>query len=226
MGIIGSAAAAMIVGLALVAGFRSGDDEPAPAASGPAAGSDQSALAPAVTLAETVDLTDVPVTAVSAAPAEWYRLAPDLDVAWYQDQVDGARLDGVLAVPVGSDCQADNSRPGESVFVVPTGGAQTLVVMIAGDSRRQILDVVLDDGAVLVSPIEWDDTINWGVARYAIPDGAVIDRVGASPHRCRATPSPTLHRPTSSRAPPCSAPPIRVKRPTGASTPCAWATTP
>jgi hypothetical protein len=31
---------------------------------------------------------------------------------------------------------------------------------------------------VLVSPIEWNDTINWGVARYAIPEGAVIDRIG------------------------------------------------
>jgi hypothetical protein len=187
MAIIGSAAAAMIVGLVLVAGFRSGDDAPAPAASGPAA-ADQGALAPAVTLAEAGDLTDVPVTVLSAAPTEWYRLAPDLDVAWYQDQVDGGVSMVCWRSPVGSDCQADNSRPGESVFVVPSGGGQTLVVMIAGDTRSEALDVVLDDGAVLESRIEWDDAINWGVARYAIPDGAVIARVGES----AAVPSDTI----------------------------------
>lgn len=178
MGIIGSAAAAMIVGLVLVAGFRSGDDEPAPAAGPTDVSSDQGSLAPVVTLADTGDLTDVPVTVLAETPTEWYRLSPDLDVAWHQDQMNAAEPMVCWRTPVGSDCQVDNTRPGESVFVVPTGGGQTLVVMIASDTRREVLDVVLDDGAVLVSPIEWNDTINWGVARYAIPEGAVIDRVG------------------------------------------------
>ena len=47
---------------------------------------------------------------------------------------------------------------------------------------------MLDEGAVIVSPIERDDTINWGVARYAIPEGADIDRVGEP----ASTPSDTF----------------------------------
>jgi hypothetical protein len=179
MAFIGSAAAAMIVGLALVAGFRSSGVETEPAASGPGdVTTGQAALAPVVTLADTGDLTDVPITVLTDAPAEWYRLAPDLDVAWYQDQINGADSMVCWRTPLGSDCQADNTRPGESVFAVPTGGGQTLVIMIAGEVRRDTLDVVLDDGVVLVSPIEWDETINWGVARYAIPNGAAIARLG------------------------------------------------
>lgn len=179
MAIIGSVAAATIVGLLLIAGLRSSDGGPAPAATGPTdVSSDQGALAPVATLADTADVTDVPATVLADAPAEWYRLTPDLDVAWYQDQSAGADSMVCWRTPVGSDCQVDNARPGESVFVVPTGGGQTLVVMIAGDVRRDVLDVVLDDGVVLMAPIEWDETINWGVARFAIPDGATIARLG------------------------------------------------
>jgi len=73
-------------------------------------------------------------------PTEWYWLAPDLDVAWHQDQMNAAESMVCWRTPVGSDCQIDNTRPGERVFVVPTGGGQTLVVMIAGDTRPEVLD--------------------------------------------------------------------------------------
>jgi hypothetical protein len=168
MAIIGTAAAAVIAGLVVVAGVRSGDDAPA-ASQSPA----PAALEPVAALPDSPDLgDDVPATIVANEPVAWYRLAPDLAVSWYQPQGGVSML--CWRTPIGQDCVEDT---GADVFplVVPTAGDQTLVVTTGNsDVEADQLDVVLDDGTVLSAPIGRDEQISWGISRFEVPAGRSI----------------------------------------------------
>lgn len=177
-----AAGVAVLLGAAGLA-WANGNRTQPPAASSPSqtpndSPSDRAQLEPVVTLPASGDITGVPVTVLGAQPADWFRLAPDLDVAWYQDQANGAASMVCWRTPAGSDCEIDTAKPGEPVFAVPTSGGQSLVVMIGTEPRLTTLDVVLGDGTVLGAPISWNDTINWGVARFAAPDATAIERIG------------------------------------------------
>ncbi len=167
MAIIGSAAAALIIGLVLVAGFRSTDD--VPAASEPSA---PPPLEPILTLPDRPDVSElVPATVLNPEPVDWYRLAPDLDVSWYQADSDSPSM-LCWRTPVASECVEDL---GLDTFplVVPTAGTQILVIT-NDNTVSERLDLMLDDGTVLSAPIERDDQIAWGVSRFEIPAGRSV----------------------------------------------------
>lgn len=175
MAIIGTAAAALIVGLAALAMSR-----PDNGSSGVAGEPDVVALEPVVTLPESADLSDEPpATALATEPVEWYRLAPDLDVSWY------APPDGMSMLcwrtPVAQDCVEDHDAH-TLPLTVATGGGQTLVITSGSTDSRSLddeqLDLVLDDGTVLTAPIIRDDQTSWGVSRFAIPVGRRMSGFG------------------------------------------------
>jgi len=169
MAVIGSAAAALILGLVVVSTVRSGDDAPA-TSGGPSA----PAFEPVLTLPDSPDLGDIPVTAAATEPVDWFRLAPDLDVSWYQPPDGTSML--CWRTPIGQDCVEDrdmNTLP----LTVPTGGGQFLVITLENADPDQ-LDVVLDDGTVLTAPIERNDQIGWGVSRFEIPVGRSVSSLG------------------------------------------------
>ena len=62
--------------------------------------------------------------------------------------------------------------------IAPRGGGQTLIAVIAKEPRRSTPDLVLGNRIVLVSAISWNESINWGVARFAGTDATTIDRIG------------------------------------------------
>ena len=134
------------------------------------------ALAPVQTLPSGADVSDTPVTVAASAPTDWYRLQPDLDVAWYQDPSGQSPSMLCWRTPAGSECLPDDF-PGALPLIVPTAGGQTLVVT-GGITDATTLDVQLTNGAVLSAPLEIDDTISWGVARYQIPAGESITAIG------------------------------------------------
>ena len=171
MAVIGSAAAALILGLVVVSTVRSGDD--APATSGGT--SVPAPLEPVLTLPDSPDLSDqVPPTVVATEPVDWYRLAPDLAVSWLQPPGGSSML--CWRTPVAQDCVEDrdmNTLP----LTVPTGGGQFLVITL-GNADPEQLDLVLDDGTVLTAPIERNDQIGWGVSRFEIPVGRSVSSLG------------------------------------------------
>lgn len=135
------------------------------------------ALAPVETLPQGTDVsTDTPVTVAGTAPTVWYRLQPDLDVAWYLEASGQSPSMLCWRTPAGSECLPDEF-PGALPLIVPTAGGQTLVVT-GGNAGPTTLDVQLDSGAILTAPLVIDDTINWGVARYRLPDGESIVGIG------------------------------------------------
>ncbi len=170
MAVIGSAAAALILGLVVVASVRSGDETPATSG-----GASFAPLEPVLTLPDSPDLSDqVPATVLSAEPIDWYRLAPDLDVSWFQPPDGTSML--CWRTPVGQECVEDRGAT-TLPLMVPTGGRQ-LIVIILENADPESLDLVLDDGAVLTAPIERDDQIGWGVSRFEIPVGRSVSGIG------------------------------------------------
>ena len=171
MAAIGSAAAALILGLVLVASVRSGEDTPATSE-----GSAPASLEPVLTLPDSPDLSEqVPPTVVSGEPVDWYRLAPDLDVSWYQP-LGGETSMLCWRTPVEQDCVEDRDAT-TLPLMVPTGGGQLLVVTLENPDPGQ-LDLVLDDGTVLTAPIERNDQIGWGVSRFEVPVGRSVSSFG------------------------------------------------
>jgi len=175
--VIGTVAAATVLGFLVL--NRPTDNVPAVGTGGSSPSSSSSpveALAPAATLPNGGDVSETPVTVDGTAPTDWYRLQPDLDVAWYQDPVGQSSTMLCWRTPVGSECLPDD-YPGALPLIVPTAGGQTLVVTHVTDGKTT-LDVQLAGGAVLTAPFVVDDTISWGVARYQLPEGDSITSVG------------------------------------------------
>ena len=165
-------AAAATVGV-LVGGlvFLSGrgertQNEPTDASASAADGS----LQPVTTLPEMDDLDPTPVTVAGTAPTVWFRVAPDLDVAWYAPPDGSTPSMFCWRTPVGGDCQPDEAP---SLVVVPTAGDQTLV--IAAGAASQDVQIQLDDGSGLSAPIITTQTdSDLGVARFELPAGTSI----------------------------------------------------
>ncbi|MFT3853676.1 MAG: hypothetical protein QM733_13180 [Ilumatobacteraceae bacterium] len=136
-------------------------------------------LAPAATLPDGVDVIAVPVTVDAGSARTWYRLQPDLDVAW---QGAGSSTEVCWRTPVADGCRPD----GDLVpFVAPTAGGQTLVIVTWAGSDQPHVDVGLSDGTIQRAPIEWDRRVSLGVARLALPDGVTVASLGTA----RATPA-------------------------------------
>ena len=177
--VIGSVAAATVLGFVLINRPNSGQQGVGSA--GPSSPSVSSsvpiqALAPVETLPQSADLSDTPSTAAASTAVDWYRLQPDLDVSWYQEPSGQSPSMLCWRTPAGSECVSDEF-PGALPLIVPTAGGQTLVVT-GGTTGTTTLDVQLTSGAVLSAPLEIDETISWGVARYHLPDGESITTVG------------------------------------------------
>lgn len=133
-------------------------------------------LAPAELLPDGTDGSDTPVTIAATGPSGWYRLQPDLDIAWYKDPATDSPSMICWRTPAASECVPDVA-PGALPLVVPSGGGQTLVVVL-WLTGEPTLDVQLSSGGVLTAPVEVDASIGWGVARFALPDGATITVIG------------------------------------------------
>ena len=177
--VIGSVAAATVLGLLVL--NRPTGNVPAVGSGGSSPLSSSSpveALAPAATLPNSGDVSDTPNTVAGTAPTDWYRLQPDLDVAWYQEPSGQSSTMLCWRTPVGSECLADDF-PGALPLIVATAGGQTLVVTGVTDGKTT-LDVQLASGAVLTAPLVVDDTISWGVGRYQLPEGDSITSVGTA----------------------------------------------
>ncbi|MEO5900948.1 MAG: hypothetical protein ABIR68_12585 [Ilumatobacteraceae bacterium] len=182
--VIGAVAAATVLGFVVVdrpTSTRPGGGTGAPTAPVSSPTTDPvETLVPVATLPDNGDVSDTPVTVAGTAPSDWYRLQPDLDVAWYQPP--SAQTPSMLCwrTPSGSHCKPDDSPVGALPLIVPTAGAQTLVVVVAAADTTRTLDVQLNSGTVLSAPVSVDDTIGWGVARYQVPDGDTITSVGTA----------------------------------------------
>jgi len=177
--VIGSVAAATVLGFVLV--NRPTTEQPGVGSVGASSPNSTvaeavEALVPTQTLPDGADVSDTPVTVAASAPTDWYRLQPDLDVAWYQEPSGQSPSMLCWRTPAGSECVSDEF-PGALPLIVPTAGGQTLVVT-GGATGTTTLDVQLTSGAVLSAPLEIDETISWGVARYQLPDGESITAVG------------------------------------------------
>jgi len=177
--VIGSVAAATVLGFVLV--NRPTTEQPGVGSVGASSPNSTvaeavQALLPTQTLPDGADVSDTPNTAAASSPTDWYRLQPDLDVAWYQEPSGQSPSMLCWRTPAGSECVPDEF-PGALPLIVPTAGGQTLVVT-GGATGTTTLDVQLTSGAVLSAPLEIDETISWGVARYQLPDGESITAVG------------------------------------------------
>jgi hypothetical protein len=125
-------------------------------------------VAPAATLPALTDVSSVvPPTVLGTGPTDWYRLQPDLDVAWYSDGGDQSML--CFRTPAGQDCQLDRFAPtasGGGPIGVRSVDDQLLVVTLDPASP---VTVRFDNGHTVTRPFELDDQIGWGVARVQMP---------------------------------------------------------
>jgi hypothetical protein len=177
--LVGTIAAATVLGVVLLNRPNTEPSSASTTETGPstnAAPDTVAALAPVQTLPNSADLSAAPATAAASAPVDWYRLQPDLDIAWYQEPSGQSPSMLCWRTPVGTDCVVDDIG-GALPLIVPTGGDQTLVVT-GGPTAGQMLDVQLTNGAVLSAPLDVNAAISWGVARYLVPAGESITRVG------------------------------------------------
>lgn len=114
---------------------------------------------PQETLPQSADLTTTPVTVQGTSPTEWYRLQPDLDVAWYSDGQGDSQL--CFRTPVLEQCLPDQFVPGDYV-IVRSAGRQWLVVTMNALSR---LEVTLDDGTRRTVAVQPDAQLGWRTGR-------------------------------------------------------------
>ena len=168
------------VGGLVVLGLRDGESISSPDSStstddrSTATGS--SALQPVETLPETPDVSETPVTVAAAEPVDWYRFAPDLDIAWYLDpqaRADISMFCWRTTAVLEPQCFVDPLGASITPLVVPVAGGQT-VVLAGGDRNGPTLTVTLDDGSALRARQAFDDTLDWGVARFEVPPGRTI----------------------------------------------------
>lgn len=126
-------------------------------------------LTPAETLPDAPD-DQVPITVATSGPTDWYRIAPDLEIAWFSDESD-APSQFCWHTPVDQQCVDDVGIV--PVRLLPTAGGQTLV-LLWGDAAVPLTMVTFDDGNSVTLPVEVDDQISVGVARLLVPDGRTI----------------------------------------------------
>ena len=174
----------------------------APATTAPT-GVEQSLVPPVATLPVMADVGSVvPATVLATGPSDWYRLQPDLDVAWYSDGGDASML--CFRTPAGQECQLDEFAPtaiGGGPIGVRSLDDQLLVVTLDPDP---MVVVAFDNGQTVTSQVERDDQIGWGIARIDMPAGT--NPLGLA----------TVFEmdPTPSSVPVTSAPPIETAPPT------------
>ena len=114
---------------------------------------------PQQSLPESADLTTSPVTVQGSGPSSWYRLQPDLDVAWYSDGQGDSQL--CFRTPALEQCQPDRFVPGGFVSVRSAGGHWLVVTMDPVDR----LEVALDDGTRRTVAVQPDSQIGWRTGR-------------------------------------------------------------
>jgi hypothetical protein len=114
---------------------------------------------PAATLPPTDDLTSTPVTVQGSGPTQWYRLQPDLDLAWYTDGQNQAQL--CFRTPAIQQCQPD-AMPTSGYVAVRSVGKQWLIVSL---DAVDVVSVRFDDGTVRSVPVQPDSQIGWRVGR-------------------------------------------------------------
>lgn len=174
-----SSAAAAIVGGFVLAGNRDASPivpESAPPSAVPTASPpvEPAALEPVSTLPLTSDVSATPPpTVLSTGPVDWYRLAPDLDVAWYQNGTEPSML--CLRTPTEQTCRIDEFSPDQPLSATTSGGQ--LLVVVIGDQSESMANVGLSDGSIVSAPITWDPQIGWGVVRIAAGDGVTATAV-------------------------------------------------
>jgi hypothetical protein len=123
-------------------------------------------LPPVETLPELDDVAEVPVTVAGTRPTEWYRLQPDLDVAWHSHS--GRSMVCFRTPVVDAECRTDDLGPatlGGLPAVIATAGGQVLVVAL--DSVDRVV-LPLADGSDLAAPVQTDRQLGWGVARFEL----------------------------------------------------------
>ena len=122
----------------------------------------------AATLPALTDVSsEVPPTVLGTGPTDWYRLQPDLDVAWYSDGGDQSML--CFRTPAGQDCQLDRFAPtasGGGPIGVRSVDDQLLVLTLDPASP---VTVTFDNGQTVTRPFEADEQTGWGVARVQMP---------------------------------------------------------
>lgn len=127
---------------------------------------------PSATLPPVTGLPGVPVTVAGNEPSEWYRLQPDLEVAWYSGTGDSMVC---FRSPSVEQCQVDRIAPADSgggPVAVAGGPGQFLIVTVALDPVP-LVDVALDDGSTVTAVSEIDPQIAWSVARLSVQPGTV-----------------------------------------------------
>jgi len=144
--------------------------------------------APAVTLKESDDLIDVPVTLVAGSRLEYWRFLPDLDVSWRQTSTVSTEL--CWRTPVGQGC-TDDAFQSPAVGTVPTSGG---VIFLVRSAVRAIeppptdpmaarfeagplpveVTAVLSDGSTVTVEVVAPDAVGLGYARLALDDGVTV----------------------------------------------------
>ena len=147
--------------IATLSSVTSGDDESAPPV-----------YAPSATLPPVTGTPGSPVTVAGNEPTEWYRLQPDLDVAWY-----GGTGESMVCFrsPSVEQCQVDRIAPadfGGGPVAIAGGPGQFLIVTVALEPVT-LVDVALDDGSSVTAVSEIDPQIAWSVARVSVRPGTV-----------------------------------------------------
>lgn len=180
--VIGSVAAAIVLGLVLINRPTTeqegvGSVSPVSSSSPTSTSPGIEILGPSETLPDTGDVTGTPVTVAGDSPTSWYRLEPDLDIAWYQEPSGQSPAMLCWRTPVGSDCSPGDDPQGQFPLIVPTAGDMTIVVTSGGSDGQQ-LDAQLTSGELLSEPLVVDDITSWGVARYRVPAGESIAAIG------------------------------------------------
>lgn len=148
---------------------------PAGAATGtapPTTAPDVPTLEPSAVLPVSPDVVVTPLTVAGVEPTDWYRLQPDLDVAWYSDTAIDESMLCFRSPSVAASCQSDEALPAASggPIAVQGGPGQFLIVTLGGGHGASV-SVTLDDGSEVSALAEADPVIGWSVARVAVPDG-------------------------------------------------------
>ncbi|MEK7424678.1 MAG: hypothetical protein AAB131_12680 [Actinomycetota bacterium] len=135
-------------------------------------GSEPPVYQPSATLPPVSGPPGVPVTVAGNEPTEWYRLQPDLEVAWYSGSGESMVC---FRSPSIEQCQVDQIAPtelGGGPVGVAGGPGQFLIVTVALEPVP-LVDVAFDDGSTVTALSEMDPQIGWSVARVSVRPGAV-----------------------------------------------------